>query len=207
MSFRLVLLTGPEANATDLAVLPSLFEAGLPVLHVRKPTWSGTQLEAYIQAIPARYHGRLVLHSHYELAARYALKGIHLTEHARQDPALRQQLRQLPGRSISASLHTLGAVAQHRRRYAYVFLSPIFPSISKTDYPAGFALTQVANLLHRLAARPGYRPQVVALGGVTPDNVGLVRQAGFAGAAVLGSIWQSPDPLGAWQQLQAAAGS
>jgi hypothetical protein len=34
-----------------------------------------------------------------------------------------------------------------------------------------------------------------------------VRQAGFTGAAVLGTVWQSANPVAAWQRVLAAAES
>ena len=76
--------------------------------------------------------------------------------------------------------HELAEVQQHRRRYDYVTLSPIFNSISKEDYLSSFDLAQVRAMLHKLAARPGYRPQVLALGGVEAANVAQVRQIGRA---------------------------
>lgn len=205
MAFQLVLISAAECPSTELAVLPQLFEAGLAVFHVRKPAWSRAETAAYLQAIPRQYHARLVLHAHYELALHCPVKGVHLTEKARQDPTTGQLLRQLPGRSVSASFHSLAAVARHRRRYDYVFLSPVFDSLSKAGYGSGLDLAEVAAFLPRLAARPGYRPAVLALGGIAAQNLHLVRRAGFAGAAALGTIWQSPDPVAAFRQLQAAA--
>ena len=205
MPFQLVIISAAEHHDAELRVLPQLFEAGLTGFHVRKPSWPRTALEAYLQAIPRHYQARLVLHAHHELALHYPVKGIHLTEKARQDPATGRLLRQLAGRSVSASFHSLAAVAGHRRRYDYVFLSPIFDSLSKASYGSGFDLTEVAAFLAHLAARPGYRPAVLALGGIAAQNLGQLRQAGFAGAAGLGTIWQSPDPVAAFRQLQAAA--
>lgn len=206
MSFQLVAIS-PAADAAELSSLPALFDAGLPLLHVRKPTWPRVAVADYLRAIPARYHARLVLHAHYELAFEYAVAGIHLTEHARQQAATPGLLRRLGGRSVSASFHSLAAVVGHRRRYNYVFLSPIFNSISKIGYASSHNLSQVQPALRALATRASYCPQVLALGGVEASTLPLVRQAGFAGAAVLGALWQQPDPLGAWQQLRAAAGA
>ncbi|RZK98580.1 MAG: thiamine phosphate synthase, partial [Hymenobacter sp.] len=155
LPFQLVVISA-ECHSLELRVLPQLFELGLAVFHVRKPAWSRAETEAYLQAIPSQYHGRLVLHAHYELALRYPVKGVHLTEKARQHSTIGQLLRQLPGRSVSASFHSLAAVARHRRRYDYVFLSPIFDSLSKVGYGSGFDLAEVAAFLPRLAARPGY---------------------------------------------------
>ncbi|MGI4736071.1 MAG: thiamine phosphate synthase [Janthinobacterium lividum] len=205
MPFQLVIISAAEHHSPELTVLPQLFEAGLAAFHVRKPAWSRAEMAAYLQAIPRQYQARLVLHAHYELALHYPVKGIHLTEKARQDATIGRLLRRLPGRSVSASLHSLAAVARHRRRYDYVFLSPVFDSLSKAGYGSGLDLAKVAAFLPRLAARPGYRPAVLALGGITTQNLPLVQQAGFAGAAALGTIWQSPDPVAAFRQLQAAA--
>jgi thiamine-phosphate pyrophosphorylase len=201
--FSLLAIT-PHDDTAELPWLAPLFANGLQRLHVRKPGWSRAELADYVHAIDPQYRPRLVLHAHYDLAPELDLGGIHLTEAARRAPGLARLLRGLGERSVSASLHSLAEVQQHRRRYNYVTLSPIFNSISKEGYPSGFDLTQVQAVLHKLALRPGYRPQVLALGGIAAANVARVREAGFAGAAVLGSIWQSPDPVASFRELQAA---
>lgn len=198
--FSLVAIT-PHEQATELALLPELFAAGLSRLHVRKPGWSAPELAAYVEAVPVPYRHRLVLHSHYELALTQGLGGIHLTEAARRDPATLPILRQMRVLSVSASLHSLDELRQHRRRYDYVLLSPIFNSISKAGYASRYDLAGMPAVLQGLAARARYRPRVLALGGVEAANLPQVRQAGFAGAAVLGALWQAPDPVAAWRQL------
>ena len=84
-----------------------------------------------------------------------------------------------------------------------MFLSPIFDSISKTGYTSSFDLSAVQESLQKLATRPGYQPQVLALGGISAKTLPLARQAGFAGAAVLGAVWGSANPVRAWQELTA----
>jgi thiamine-phosphate pyrophosphorylase len=202
--FSLLAIT-PHDDTAELPWLAPLFASGLQRLHVRKPGWVRAELADYVQAIAPQYRPRLVLHSHYDLVPALGLGGIHLTETARRAPGLARLLRRVGGSSVSASLHTLADVQQHRRRYNYVTLSPIFNSISKEDYLSVFDLAQVRAVLHKLAARSGYRPQVVALGGIEAANVASVRQLGFAGAAVLGSIWQSPDPVASFRELAAQA--
>lgn len=203
MPFNLVVISPPEHVVQEHALLVELFAQGLTTAHIRKPAWTAKELEHYLQRIPAAHHKRLVLHSHYELALRYNLKGIHLTERSRHEPGTPTLLRQLRGRSISASFHSLAEVARHRRHYQYVFLSPLFDSTSKADHRSGFQLPEVQHALSRWQRRRGYVPQVVALGGIVPGNIRAVQQAGFAGAAVLGGIWQQPDPVAAFHQLRA----
>lgn len=66
----------------------------------------------------------------------------------------------------------------------YVFLSPIFDSISKQGYKAAFTPEQIE------AAQGIIDQQVVALGGMSLERVPLVRGMGFGGAAFLGDVWQ-----------------
>jgi thiamine-phosphate pyrophosphorylase len=197
--FRLLVIASPQALPDEPRLLTELLVAGLARLHLRKPGWPAAQVEALIQALPAPFWARLVLHGHPDLVRRYALGGLHLTASQRAESPRRPRL--LPGQTLSTSFHSLAEIGYHRRRYDYVFLSPIFDSISKAGYAGNFNLTLVKNFLQKLASRPNYQPQVLALGGITPENIALAQQAGFAGAAALGSIWGSPEPVAAWQQL------
>ena len=200
--FRLVLLSAPTALPDEPRLLTAVLGAGPETLHLRKPGWPVAQVESLIQAIPGQFHARLVLHGHPELVRHYGLGGLHLTGQQRAATGRRPLL--LPGQSLSTSFHSLAEISQHRRRYDYVFLSPIFDSISKPGYGSGFALPQLRAFFQRRAAQAGYHAPVLALGGIGAQNVQLVQQAGFAGAAVLGSLWQSPDPVAALVQLRAA---
>jgi thiamine-phosphate pyrophosphorylase len=200
--FHLVLLTAPAAPAAlphEPRLLTELLAAGLPRLHLRKPGWPAAQLEALIRALPPQFHGRLVLHAYPHLVRQYRLGGLHLTASQRAAAARRPAL--LPGQTLSTSFHSLAEISGHRRRYDYVFLSPIFDSISKAGYDSAFDLAAVTAFLQKLAGRVGYRPLVLALGGVDSQNITSVQQAGFAGAAVLGSVWGSAEPVAAFQRL------
>jgi thiamine-phosphate pyrophosphorylase len=200
---QLILISPPHALADEATLVGELLALGLARFHVRKPGWDRAAVEAYVRAIPTRYHARLVLHTHPSLAVEYALGGVHLPAASRAAQA--QSLRR-PGQTLSTSFHTLAEISQHRRRYDYVFLSPIFTSLSKEGYPAAFHLPDVARLLGQLQRRSGYVPQVVALGGIEGHRMETVRQMGFAGAAVLGAVWQSPDPVAAFRALQSVVG-
>jgi len=201
--FQLVLLTAPTALPHEPRLLTELLEQGLARLHLRKPGWPAAQLEGLIEALPPQFWERLVLHGYPALVRRYRLGGLHLTTAGRAAATRRPAL--LPGQTLSTSCHALTEIIRTRRRYNYVFLSPIFDSISKEGYASNFALGDVQRFFQARAARPGYRPPVLALGGIEAPNVGLVRQAGFAGAAVLGAVWQSADPVAAWQRVVASA--
>jgi thiamine-phosphate pyrophosphorylase len=187
-------------------VLAELLAQDLGRLHLRKPGWPVAQLEALIQALPPQVYPRLVLHAYPQLVRKYRLGGLHLTERARA--AARRRPALLPGQTLSTSFHSLAEINRTRRRYDYVFLSPIFDSISKAGYSSKFDLGDLQRSFQAHAARPDYWPPVLALGGIEAQAISQVRQAGFAGAAVLGAVWQSTDPVAAWQQMaQASAAS
>lgn len=67
----------------------------------------------------------------------------------------------------------------------YIFLSPVFDSISKSGYSSAFTHEQLAEA----ALRGIIDHRVFALGGVTPDKYSFLQRYHFGGAAMLGAIW------------------
>lgn len=199
--FPLLLISSPWFLPHEHRVLGELFEAGLTTLHLRKPGASRSEVEAYLQAVPTEFHGRIMLHQHHDLARDYALQGLHLPAATREKwsgtPA--------PGQHLSTSFHSLEELSRHRRRYHHVFLSPIFNSISKAGYSAAFPPQDLQAALSRWAGRRGYRPQVIALGGIDASTLGSARELGFTGAAALGAIWQHPNPVAVFRELRQIA--
>jgi thiamine-phosphate pyrophosphorylase len=78
----------------------------------------------------------------------------------------------------------------------YVFLGPIFRSISKQGYSPKISLNEIFSLfssgrLNSLAKIP----KVYALGGIRKKKMLRLSEVGFSGVALLGSVWGSRDPL------------
>lgn len=196
--FQLVLLTPPAPHPQELSVIEGWL-GGAPDtrLHLRRPGWSRPQLAAWLRQLPASWRPRVVVHGFPGLVAEFGLGGCHLTATARAAgprPVLP------PGTTLSTALHTLEEVRAEAAGYDYVLLSPVFNSISKSGYEAAFSLEAVAQELRQLP-----QARVLALGGVTAARLSQLHAAGFAGAAVLGTVWQAPDPRVAAQELRRAA--
>jgi thiamine-phosphate pyrophosphorylase len=84
-----------------------------------------------------------------------------------------------------------------------LLLSPIFSSISKPGYSPGEALSQekIATALRQRS--PVERATTIyALGGVTADNAVRCRELGFDGVALLGCVWKTDDPFGAFDAVR-----
>ncbi len=92
------------------------------------------------------------------------------------------------GGLVSRSCHTFDELSRCTGE-DYMFLSPLFDSISKRGYRAAFT----ADSLRRAAARGIISRRVVALGGIEPRHLPLLCDLGFGGAAFLGYIWQTPS--------------
>ena len=101
------------------------------------------------------------------------------------DPRCRDRLV-VHGHHSPQSCHTLEEVEKRKKLYDYVFLSPIFDSISKQGYRSAFT----KDILTEARDKGIIDEKVVALGGVALEHLSLLRQLGFGGAAFLGDVWQ-----------------
>lgn len=189
MNLRLIILTTPYFLPRETTVLAAILDKGF-CLHLRKPGCSEKELAAFIEQLPVPYRSGIVLHDHFALQQRYGLAGIHLNK---RNPDIPDGYNG----SISRSCHSLEEIAEYKKQTDYLFLSPIFNSISKQGYRSGFSTEQL-----RTAAREGIiDTKIIALGGVTTENLPTIRTLGFGGAAFLGDVWNryhTPDDTGAF---------
>ena len=87
---------------------------------------------------------------------------------------------------LTRSCHSLDEIVRYKQEYDYLFLSPIFDSISKVGYTSQFSHDE----LLRASSMGIIDSRVVALGGVTPDKIAYLEQLGFGGAAMCGAIYR-----------------
>lgn len=180
---KLIVLTAPEFLPGETRIIPALLEQGADLIHLRKPDATAEELAAWLDAVPARLHPRIVLHDHFALADRYRIGGLHLNARNAEAPA------GYCG-SLSRSCHSLAEVAAWKPRCRYVFLSPVYDSISKTGYTSAFAREEL-----ELARQAGILDdQVIGLGGIGTANLAELLLTGFGGAALLGTLWKKYSP-------------
>jgi thiamine-phosphate pyrophosphorylase len=187
--FLLLVISPEKDHRKEIEIIASLFDEGLKTLHLRKPSFTEEKLRSYLQKIPKKFHKRIVIHSHYNLTDEFNLKGVHLPEKERK-----LKTRNVYPKIISTSFHTTTEILKSRKKYDYVFLSPIFDSISKKGYKSNFTSEELNLLLKK-------RKNVIALGGINPKNIKTTTQIGFTGAAVLGYLWKSKDSVTAYKEL------
>ena len=196
---RLIVVSPPDPFPGEPRLTARILEK-LPVtLHLRKPGQTTEQIVDYLKQVPVALHPRIMVHGHEELLTCFNLGGIHFTEKARLAGLRRiRRLRQeRPDTCISSAFHRIADIPDQDGLFDYIFLSPIFDSISKAGYRAAFD----HNTLKRFLSRTGHA--VIALGGIDAQRLDAAASLGFNGAAVLGAIWQAPDPLAAAGRLWA----
>lgn len=175
---HLIVITEPQFVSNEATIIAQLLYWGVDLMHLRKPESSADDLAKLIEAIPTVYHNRLVLHDHFDLATHFTLHGLHLN---RRNSVLPPNHKG----TVSQSCHTLDEVKACKTKCNYVFLSPVFNSISKLGYTSAFTPKALSE-----AKKQGLIDQkVVALGGITAANIDKTKYYGFGGVALLGDIW------------------
>lgn len=177
-SFKIIVFTAPEFTDDEAGKITRLLQAdACDRVHIRKPLWDANQVACLISRIPESLHHRLSIHDHFELTQRFPkLGGVHLNSRNPQAPE---------GISASRSCHSTDELTD-APRYSYITLSPIFDSISKAGYSAAFDLDTLADAL------AAYN-NIIALGGIRPEHFAILKATGFAGAALLGFVWNDFD--------------
>lgn len=177
----MIIVTNPQQIPNETEIINALFDEGLETLHVRKPDFDKAQMIEYISSIDNRFHSRIMLHSHYELLDSFGLRGLHFTEKTKYLLPNYDKINC----TKSLAVHELGELKSVRSTADYVLLSPLFPSVSKEGY---FKQWDFEKLRLELAKK--YSFDIVALGGITLENVIKVKELGFDDFALLGSIWE-----------------
>lgn len=189
----MIVISNPTEIANEHQIIQALFEEGLELLHIRKPNASEEALRFYIAGIDSKYHSKLVLHQQYNLVAEFQLERLHFTEKVRQTIA---DTFQKPVPFLSTSVHTIADFNNLSERYDYAFISPIYPSISKSDYKP------VQNLLEQTKERTNWKTKWIALGGISAENIAATLTRGFDDVALLGTIWNSTNPIQNFKKCQ-----
>lgn len=193
---QLIVLTDAEMLFDEAKKINHLFDNGLELLHIRKPEVDVEEIRELLLEINPAHLGKIVVHEFHELAIEFRLKGIHVKEHLKRD--LKDKLKPYTrgfrdtGFTVSASFHSKEDLVNNKVKYDYVFLSPVFDSISKENHEGKqFNVTDLNN-------------DIIALGGVTVSNISRVKELGYSGIATIGTIWNSENPVTSFLALKTA---
>lgn len=190
----MILVITPEMtipNETDL--INQMFQEGLDLLHIRKPRITQKEMAEFIRKIDSSLYSQLVLHNHYGLGKDYGISRFHFREQDRKE----EKYKPFAGENmISTSVHDITTYNTLGKEWEYAFISPFFPSISKKGYG------ESSTVLEDVKKRSNQDVKLIALGGIDPENIQKAFEAGADGAALLGSVWESKEPLDAFRKCR-----
>lgn len=176
-----IVITRPEFAEDEAKDIVDMLNRGADRVHIRKPGAPSGKIAGLLDEIPMEYRKQLSLHDGFELAEAYGIGGVHLNSRNPEPPAGFTGL-------VSRSCHSTEELTLHVG-LDYLFLSPVYPSISKSGYSNDGLLAEFAELpdKHFLF------PPVIALGGIRPYNTQELERIGFAGIAMVGAAWSPVD--------------
>jgi len=193
----MIVITNPIPIANEISTIHSLFENGLELLHVRKPNFSEEDMITFITEIKSDLRKQLVLHNHHQLASLFGINRIHFSESDRKKKdKLTLETYKTKGFHLSASVHSIEDFNALENIFEYTFLSPVFPSISKENYSSKI------NLLEAIKNRTDFKTKLIALGGIESKNIKQTLENGFDDAVLLGTIWNSTNPIENFKSCQ-----
>ena len=191
---KLIAITKPYFYEGEAAVIRRLLESGFDFIHLRKPCTDVAcrneckdvacrvhiKIRNLLNELSSEERNKIIIHDYHELYEEFSLKGIHINKNIVQYPESYQGFK-------TRSCHSLEEVKLYKNDFDYVFLSPIFDSISKQGYKSAFTEDE----LRRASEEGIIDEKVVALGGVTYDKISLLKDLGFGGAAMMGGAFIS----------------
>ena len=176
----------------------SALKGGVTFVQLREKHMDGEALfeEAkQIQALCAGYHVPFVINDDVELAARIGADGVHVGQSDMEALDVREKLG--PDKIIGVSAQTVEQALKAQAHGAdYLGVGAVFPTGSKAD------ATEVDHDTLRAICSAVDIP-VVAIGGITKDNVKALSGTGICGIAVISAIFAQREIEAAAKELRA----
>ena len=177
---KIIAITSPKVTGDDERIIKGLVKRGIDVVHFRKPDSGIEECRSLLAKLTDEERRKIVIHDYPQLYSEFSLRGIHVNKNVTSLPEGYSGLK-------TRSCHSFEEVEMYKDDYDYLFLSPIFNSISKQGYMSAFS---DAELLQ--ASKEGIIDgKVIALGGVTFDKIPYLKDLNFGGVAMIGAIYNT----------------
>ena len=187
----IIVLSQPDINENEVSRINELFDAGMQLFHLRKPTATEQEVRLIIEGIQAQYRKRIVLNQFYQLAQEFGINRFHFSTEKRRN--LEHKKWGEEGNILSTSTHSFEEYKELDECFEYAFISPVFDSISKPDYKK-VELT--------IDKREKTTVKLIALGGIDENNCSELNKNDFDGIALLGSVWKNAFPTQSFEKIK-----
>ena len=164
----------------DAYLISNLLKMGIYSVHLRKPKATINECRQLLTKLTDAERAKIIIHDYPELYTEFSLKGIHINKNITSLPDGYNGFK-------THSWHSFEEIERYKTEYDYLFLSPIFDSISKVGYKSGFTKEELLK-----ASTSGIIDhKVIALGGITLDMMPYFQELNFGGIAMIGGIYNT----------------
>jgi len=179
------------AETPDLAIklqlqkIEQAAKAGVDWIQVREKDLSGRELAGLVERVMTRLgNGSAILvNDRVDVACAVGASGVHLGEHSLPPDEARRLVSQSAAREnfiVGVSAHSLeGAMQAEKAGADYVIFGPVYATPSKTGFGQPQGVASLREVCRRLTI------PVLAIGGITLENVRDCFAAGAAGIAAI----------------------
>lgn len=200
MNFDLYVITDEviAGGRSHAGIAQQAVLGGADIIQLRDKSMSCRELVVVgreIAGITRKAGAVFLVNDRLDVAIACGADGVHLG----QDDMRVSNARQLtpPGFIIGVSVGTVGEAEEAEQEGAdYVALSPTFSTASKGNAGPGYGLDRLREI-RRAVSLP-----IVAIGGISRQNVQDVIAAGADGIAVISAVVASPDITGAAREIR-----
>ena len=184
---------------TLVDVVKESLDGGVTMIQLREKSLDeGKFLEEAkeLQALCRERHVPFIVNDNVDIATAMDADGVHVGQSDMEALDVRAKLG--PGKIVGVSAQTVEqALLAEKHGADYLGVGAVFPTGSKDDaddvsYDTLKAICQAVSI------------PVVAIGGISRDNVARLADSGICGVAVISAIYGAPDIRAAAQELKAA---
>lgn len=180
-----------------LDVVRQSLEGGVKVVQLREKDLAGAELyrlAAELRSLTREYGAGLLINDRSDIACAVEADGVHVGINSLPVAAIRRVLGR--GKVIGYSAHAVDEARSAQADGAdFVTFGPLYHTASKAAYGTPCGLNKLAE------AASALKIPVIALGGISQDNISEALSAGIHGIAVISAVLTAPDPRSATATL------
>ena len=177
-------------------IVEKALQAGVTVLQLREKTATTRdfyQLALRIKPIARQYNVPLLINDRLDIALAVDADGVHVGQEDLPVAVVRRLIG--PDKILGATAATVAAAQTAEREGAdYIGSGAMFPTLTNPG-------KQVLSLNVLAQIKQAVQVPVVAIGGITADNLLTLKITGVDGLAVVSAIMDSADPAAAKQEI------
>ncbi len=199
-TMMLMIYTPENEVENEVKTIQNMLDNGADYLFVRKPVLDDFGVVDYLEQFDSRYYKQMITTS-LILCKEFDMAGYHFTRDIWQKN-LNYNYKILEWlhthhKLSSKSAHSIAEIKTLNRIFKLLIISPLYKSITKNNYFYPWNYHKLGIAVKNAAAT------CIGVGGIHAENINNLSSMNFAGAGLLGGIWQDQcEPMKVFEQIK-----